>query len=59
MQQHLNTIREILQHGETILTDRSGSGMRSVIGIMEKYLLLDGSFPLVTTRKINFTKNIT
>lgn len=58
MQQHLNTIREILQHGETILTDRSGSGMRSVIGIMEKYPLLDGSFPLVTTRKINFTKTL-
>ena len=43
--------------GETILTDRSGSGMRSVIGVMESIHYLMVHSLLVTTRKINFTKH--
>lgn len=58
MKQHIETIKHILEHGDLVTNDRSGSGMFSVIGIQEKYPLLDGSFPLVTTRKINFEKTL-
>lgn len=58
MKQHIETIKEIINRGDIIHTDRSGSGMYSIIGVMEKYSLVNGDFPLTTTRKINFEKTL-
>lgn len=50
MQQYLNLIQEILDHGEQ-RRDRTGTGTISIFGIQRKYDLRDG-FPLVTTKKV-------
>lgn len=52
MQQYLDLIREVLDHGET-KTDRTGTGTISVFGVQKKYDLRDG-FPMVTTKKVRF-----
>ena len=53
MQQYLDLIRQILQHGEQ-RQDRTGTGTLSIFGMQAKYDLRQG-FPLLTTKKVLFT----
>jgi thymidylate synthase len=53
MKQYLDLIRYILEHGER-REDRTGTGTISVFGMQAKYDLREG-FPLLTTKKVNFT----
>lgn len=56
MLEHQNTLSYILKYGEKVVNDRSGTGMISLIGAQERYTLIDGEFPLVNSRYINFEK---
>lgn len=49
---YLKGMKEILDTG-AVKTDRTGTGTISVIGMMLKYNLRDGTIPLLTTKKIN------
>lgn len=49
--QYLNLIRYILDHG-ALRTDRTGTGTRSVFGTQMRFSLANGSFPLLTTKKV-------
>jgi thymidylate synthase len=52
MQQYLELVRHILEHGER-REDRTGTGTLSVFGTQTRYDLRDG-FPLLTTKKVLF-----
>ncbi len=52
MQQYLDLVRHVLEHGET-KKDRTGTGTMSVFGYQSRYDLRQG-FPLVTTKKVLF-----
>jgi len=52
MQQYLDLIKEVLDHGE-YKEDRTGTGTYSVFGVQKKYDLRNG-FPLVTVKKTMF-----
>src|SRR2546428_5562281 len=51
MQQHLQLVRHILDHG-TKKSDRTGTGTRSIFGYQLRFDLNTG-FPLVTTKKVH------
>lgn len=51
MQQYLDSLRHILEHG-TPSDDRTGTGTLSVFGLTTRYDLGDG-FPLVTTKRVH------
>ena len=51
MQQYLNALRTVLEHGEAS-SDRTGTGTTSCFGLQCRYPLSDG-FPLVTTKKLH------
>lgn len=51
MQQYLELMRHVLEHGHT-KEDRTGTGTRSVFGYQSRYDLEQG-FPLVTTKKLH------
>lgn len=53
MKQYLDQVRFVLDHGEQ-RGDRTGTGTLSVFGMQTRYDLRDG-FPLVTTKKVNFS----
>lgn len=55
MQQYLDLVREVMEHGEE-KKDRTGTGTISLFGMQKKYDLREG-FPLVTTKKVTF-KNV-
>ncbi|MBI4426533.1 MAG: thymidylate synthase [Candidatus Kerfeldbacteria bacterium] len=55
MQQYLDLVRHILEHGES-RDDRTGIGTVSVFGYQTRYDLRQG-FPIVTTKKVSF-KNV-
>jgi len=50
MNQYLDAIRQVLEHGET-RTDRTGTGTISVFGLQQRYDLAQG-FPAVTTKRL-------
>lgn len=58
MKAYLENLDKIINRGDLIENDRSGTGMFSLIGLNEKYSLFSGELPLITTRKINFTKTL-
>lgn len=49
--QYLNLIRYILDHG-ALRIDRTNTGTRSVFGTQMRFSLANGSFPLLTTKKV-------
>lgn len=53
MKQYLELVKHILENGEQ-RQDRTGTGTISIFGLQAKYDLRDG-FPLLTTKKVNFT----
>lgn len=53
MKQYLQLVQEVLDQGEN-RTDRTGTGTISLFGVQNKYDLRKG-FPLVTTKKVNFS----
>ncbi len=53
MKQYLDLVANILEHGEA-RDDRTGTGTLSMFGMQTKYDLREG-FPLLTTKKVNFT----
>jgi len=53
MKQYLDLVAKILSEGER-REDRTGTGTISLFGLQTKYDLRDG-FPLLTTKKVNFT----
>lgn len=53
MQAYQNLLQRILETGHDHAEDRTGKGRRRVFGVMERFDLSDGKFPLVTTREIN------
>lgn len=53
MKQYLDQIRFILENGEE-RGDRTNTGVLSVFGMQTRYDLREG-FPLVTTKKVNFS----
>lgn len=55
MQQYLDLVRHVLEHGEA-RDDRTGVGTISVFGAQTRYDLRQG-FPLLTTKKVSF-KNV-
>nr|DAS48795.1 MAG TPA: Thymidylate synthase [Caudoviricetes sp.] len=58
MKAYLANLDKIINRGDLIENDRSGTGMFSLIGLNEQYSLFNGELPLITTRKINFTKTL-
>lgn len=54
MKQYLEQVREIIDHGYE-RGDRTGTGTLSLFGMQTRYDLLRESFPLVTTKKVNFS----
>jgi len=55
MQQYLDLVRHVLEHGEK-RGDRTGVGTVSVFGYQARYDLREG-FPILTTKKVSF-KNV-
>jgi len=53
MKQYLDQVSKILKEGEK-RSDRTGVGTLSIFGMQTKYDLREG-FPLVTTKKVNFS----
>ncbi len=53
MKQYLELAQQIINEGET-RGDRTGTGTKSIFGTQTRYDLREG-FPLVTSRKINFS----
>src|ERR1700733_11808643 len=53
MKQYLELVKKILDEGEPG-EDRTGTGTISLFGLQTKYDLREG-FPLLTTKKVNFT----
>ncbi len=53
MKQYLDLVANVLEHGEA-RDDRTGTGTLSMFGLQTKYDLREG-FPLLTTKKVNFT----
>lgn len=53
MKQYLEQVRQIVDHG-CMRGDRTGTGTLSLFGMQTRYDLRE-SFPLVTTKKINFS----
>jgi thymidylate synthase len=51
MQQYLDLMRDVLEHGER-KDDRTGTGTLSVFGYQSRYDLSEG-FPLLTTKKVH------
>ena len=58
MKQYLNVLKDVLENGTIVNGDRSGVGTISSIGLSEKYNLLHGELPFLTTRKLNFEKTL-
>lgn len=53
MDAYLKLLDRIMHEGHDNAEDRTGKGRRRVFGVMERFDLSDGRYPLVTTRKIN------
>lgn len=49
--QYLDTIQNLLKNGDR-RTDRTGVGTLSTFGVMMRYDLSDGSFPVFTTKRV-------
>jgi dihydrofolate reductase/thymidylate synthase len=49
--QYLDAIRKIIDEG-VHMGDRTGTGTRSVFGMQQRYDLRNGSFPLLTTKRV-------
>jgi len=49
--QYLELVKEIIENGHA-KEDRTGTGTRSVFGRQLRFSLLNGKFPLLTTKKV-------
>ena len=54
-QQYLDLLREVLDHGELRLSERTGVGTKALFGRQHRYSLRNESFPLFTTKKVSFS----
>ena len=52
MEAYLQLLQHTLDHG-TFREDRTGTGTYAVFGAQARYSLVDGKFPLVTTKKLH------
>jgi len=50
--QYLDLVREVLAHGERRTNERTGVGTRSLFGATMRFSLANGSFPLLTTKRV-------